>query len=222
MQIQAIISSFTPHFINNSLQWIQGRYRKDKIFVRVIDRLSKNMRIVFARTKSGESHHNLAEELLLIQNYLTIQQARFDDTLDIDFPIEIQTNKYGNYKVLMMQLLVHVENAIEHGFKCRVGANKIVIQMEETEVGLHIKIIDDGGGREAAAKMKLSGTQQGTKMLKALQKIFNAQNELEMKSYYEDNIYFDPYEQVHYGTCVNIIIPKNYHYDLKINTNLDR
>ena len=79
MKVQAISSSLNPHFINNSLHWLQSKLIKDPEAVSVVARLSENIRTIFQRTREGQSFHSLENELLLVSNYLQIQKARYGE-----------------------------------------------------------------------------------------------------------------------------------------------
>jgi len=55
LKVQAIMSSFNPHFINNSLHWVQARYYKDPEMTKMIGKLSENISYIFRQTKSGQA-----------------------------------------------------------------------------------------------------------------------------------------------------------------------
>ncbi|MBK6371719.1 MAG: hypothetical protein IPF67_00300 [Saprospiraceae bacterium] len=74
-----------------------------------------------------------------------------------------------------------------------------------------ISVSDDGVGRDKSKLIGSKGTQNGTKMLSEIEKIFNKQNKLKISQQYIDGIYRDS-EGLYYGTKVIITIPKQYNY----------
>lgn len=208
--VQSIVSSFNPHFINNSLHWIQSRYSKDEKLLTVVDKLSKNLRAILTKTQAGKAYHTVEEELIFVNNYVDIQKVRFPR---IEFDIQAQlSEELLNCPILIMQLQIHVENAVEHGINNREEAKKVKLTIEHADQYMHIRIEDDGVGRKAAKAMQSHGTQRGTKMLSSLHTIFNKINELPITQQYDDNIYTAA-DGTRYGTRVSILIPIEYSYE---------
>lgn len=215
LQIQAIISSFNPHFINNSLHWVQSRYNEDPKMVKLVDRLSKNIQYIFANTRKGKAYHTLNEEINLVKNYFTIQQLRFDDDIELRLPSISTLDKFKDFPILLMQIQIHVENAIEHGLRNRIGSRYVEIKLRETNESIIIEVIDDGAGRKKATQIKSQGTQSGTNMLQELHNIFNTNNHFKIKTEYEDDIFIDEKTRLSYGTKVILTLPKYFYYDFK-------
>lgn len=212
MKIQAIISSFNPHFINNSLHWVQSRYRKDKVLVQLIENLSDNISDIFLKTKKGKPYHTLNDEIQLINNYINIQKVRFSDS----FKFEIINNASLSVlktNILLLHLQIHIENALEHGIRNRTLSKYVKLEISEDENNIILKIEDDGVGRRISKKFGSKGTQMGTKMIKQLINIFNDKNNEKVIEMYEDEI-FTGADGIKYGTRVFIKYPKTYDYNL--------
>ncbi len=209
LNVQAIISSFNPHFINNSLHWVQSRYRKDENLLNLVSGLSRNIKYIFEKTRKGLAYHTIEEELQLVDSYVTVQNIRFDNTMRFTPPDARTLNKYALFPILIMQLQIHVENAIEHGIRNRLGSGLVSIEFVDKGDMLEILISDDGAGREFAKKIGSGGTQQGTKMLKNLQEIYNAHNQSTITTQYID---LKDTDGRPCGTTVIISLPKNYSY----------
>ncbi len=214
LQIKAIANALNPHFINNSLQWLQSRVRKDPEAVRMIDRFSKNIHTVFVNSRQGKAYHALREEIELVKNYIYIQKSRYGDFIDVSLPPDEVIASLSEVEVPLMQIQIHVENAIEHGLRHRPGARKLNIDIRENGAYVHIDITDDGLGRPKSAEIGSHGTQQGTDMLKSLHAIFNKHNALHILSKYVDTPFSYPETGEKYGTIVHIEIPKHYTYEL--------
>lgn len=215
LQVQAIVNQLNPHFINNALQWLQIRLdnNNDEEGVGVVGKLSENISTVFKNSRSQKSHHSLINEMQLAENYLFIQKKRFKDKLNYEIPDRehLMTLEQVNIPLLMIQ--IHVENAVEHGIRNtpKGGTVKVICRDADKYVKVHIE--DDGVGRAAARIIGSKGTQNGTKMLKELETIYNNQNDLNLSQTYEDEILTDESGKS-YGTRVIITIPKNYNFEL--------
>ena len=213
LQVQSIISSFNPHFINNSLHWAQSRYRKDPSLVLLIDKLSENIRYIFNSSSKGKAHHSLNEEMNLVNNYVTIQKLRFENSFEFITLSPELLDKLKNTPMFIMQLQIHIENAIEHGLRNRKESSFVKLEIEEKPQSIIFKITDNGAGRQKARAMKSSGTQKGTIMLERLHIIFNQYNKFKISSSYEDNIFEDDLG-INHGTRVLIELPYHYNYEL--------
>jgi len=213
LSVQAIISSFNPHFINNSLHWVQSKYRKDQEMATVVGRLSENTRYIFNKTKQGVATHNLRQELEVVDNYVQIQKVRFKDTFEYRAPDNDTIDRLGHYSIFLMMLQIHVENAIEHGLRNRKKSTYVSLEISEVENELVIKIEDDGIGRKGAKKMGSKGTESGVMMLKELISIFNNANTTQIKMEYKDDIFEE--EGLAYGTMLTVSIPQDYNFEIK-------
>ena len=211
MQIQAIISSFNPHFVNNSLHWVQSRYNKDETMVKLIGRLSENIAVIFGNTRRGKAYHSIEEELLIVRNYIAIQKIRFRNSFQYEEVWPANKELLSN-DILLMHLRIHVENAVEHGLRNREAGTFVKITITENEKEILLSIEDDGCGREFAREIGSQGTQTGTEMVSGLIKIFNANNQEKINQRYEDGIFAD--KNGRYGTRVLIQYPKIINYEL--------
>ncbi|MGE5356172.1 MAG: histidine kinase [Deltaproteobacteria bacterium] len=214
LQIQSIISTFNPHFINNSLHWVQSKYRKDPETVILIGRLSENIAYIFRATKEGKAYHTLYEEMSIVKNYLEIQKIRFKVSLNVILPGDEIIEKYKNVFIIILQLQIHIENAIEHGLRNNENGGYVKLQINEDENNMIYIIEDNGIGRKKAAGIGSQGTQSGIDMLKKLHLIFNQANTDKITQIYEDE-FIDGIENKKYGTRVIIRVPKDYSYSLE-------
>ena len=211
-QIQAIISSFNPHFINNSLHWAQSRYNRDEPFVRVIGRLSANIRHLFTYTTKGKSYHTFKEEFEIVHNYLAIQQERFkDEDYVYDLPVKEEIKLIGSHPIFLMQIQILVENAIEHGIRHRENGGYVSVKIINEKEQIKIVVLDNGIGRAAADSIGSAGTQQGLYMLKTIHQLYNQKNTQPIIMTYEDLPTIEEGQAV--GTRVTVILPKEYNYE---------
>jgi len=214
LKVQAVISAFNPHFINNSLHWVQSRYYKDPDMINMIDKLSKNIYYIFNKAKDGNAIHKLKDEINIVNNYITIQKIRFGDSFKLIMPDESTLEKYSDIPIILMQIQIHVENAIEHGIRNRPESTFVEIDIKEDKNNYIISITDDGIGRNITKKLKSGGSKSGIKMLKELHSIFNnnPKNIHKITSRYEDDIFEE--NGVKFGTRVIIEIPKGFVFEI--------
>ena len=213
LKIQAIANSLNPHFINNSLYYIQAKMVKDKEAVKVVERLSRNIQSIFKKSRAGIAHLSLEEEIGMIENYLVVQSARFGAEIEFVLEPEELFEENRDFQIPLLQLQIHVENAVEHGLRNSDLSGKIKLKLEVQKDALHFMIEDNGIGRKAAIEMGSRGTQQGLSMLSELHNIYALRNKKKIQSYYDDDINA-AVDGSQYGTRVHIIIPKDYQYDI--------
>ncbi len=211
-QIQAVANALNPHFIKNTLNWIQTRFRKDNEVVDVINRLSENIGTVFTHSRNGEAFHSLEEEMRLTENYLMIQKTNYGDFFSLNFPAKEEIKKWGRLVVPLLQVQIHVENAIEHGLRMLNGNRNLDIRIEDHDQFVHILITDNGIGRSAAKARGRKSTGQGINMLRNIYDIYNPVNQDHFSYTYDD--LEDPITKKSTGTRVTIRIPKQYKFQL--------
>lgn len=212
LQVQAITNQLNPHFINNTLNLVQIKTSDNADAVEIVDLLSQNIHTVFYNTRNSRPYHCLSDELRIVENYLSIQQHRFKKDLIFELPTQEIVQKLGNILIPLMQILIHCENAVEHGIRNRMGQGKVTIKLKDEQYFIYIVVEDDGIGREKAHQIGSKGTQSGTKMLNDLANITNRQNRYKINSHYEDGI-FTSAQGEQFGTRVHIRIPKTYKYE---------
>ena len=145
MQVKSLTSSLNPHFINNSLHWLQYKVKGDKEAVLLIGRLSDNIRTVFQHSRDGRPYQTLKEELHLVENYLLIQKVRVEDSLSFKLPNINGNVALASINIPLMEIQIHVKNAVEHGIRNRKNANYVKAQITEDDTYVHIETEDEKG-----------------------------------------------------------------------------
>ncbi len=129
-QLTALRAQINPHFLFNALTTIGYLIQTtpDKAFQTLLQ-LTKLLRGVL--TSTGEMC-SLGDELKLIESYLDIERARFEERLEvtIDVPEELMKLKIP---ALILQPLV--ENAIKHGISENRKGGLVAIKAKATRVG---------------------------------------------------------------------------------------
>jgi len=211
LQIRALANFFNPHFVNNTLHWVQSRYRKDPDTVTILGRLSENVYHLFKNTQIGKAYHPLSKELEILQNYLKIQQLRFGEG-DFQVVLDLPTTS-ANLNVPAMLLQIHAENAVEKGIRNRKGAGHFSLSVKMDKDGCHIIMEDDGRGRFFTDTSLAGDRKSSTAVMADLIALFNRYNRRPLTVHYEDHIFSDPGGE-QYGTRVHFFIPDNYNYEL--------
>jgi len=160
LELTAIRAQMNPHFMYNCLNSIQNlvqQKRSDEAQT-YISKFASLIRDVLKYSDKEEI--TLAEELKVIENYVSLENLRFD----IDFRMSID-EQVDIYAVFVPPLLLQplVENAIIHGLAPKADDKRLVLHIKALPGFVCITIEDNGVGRKHAGTNKKSGTGKGLK-----------------------------------------------------------
>jgi hypothetical protein len=137
MELKTIKSHINPHFIFNSLNSIRALVEENPARARTaITELSNILR---SSLKAGKMETMpLQEELLIVKDYLALEQMRFEERLGIQMEIAPETLRQP-IPPMMLQTLV--ENAIKHGISKQMdgGLVKIISRMNNNKFELIVQ-----------------------------------------------------------------------------------
>ena len=141
-----------PHFLFNSLHSVHALMDEDTdASKRMIVRLSNFLRATLEDT--GDREIPLEKEIEFLENYLKIEQTRFNDRLDVSFDIDPKTVQSHVPSFIFQPL---VENAVKHGIAPYSKAGEIRISSKLEEDSVSVLVEDNGPGindsSEKAAK----------------------------------------------------------------------
>lgn len=146
-ELKVLQNQLNPHFVHNSLNAIQYFVQRNEVEISesYLSQFSKLMRLFFdySRRKSV----TLQEEKDFLDNYLSMEQLRFEDKLSYFFQIDPKLDlEEINIPAMLLQPMV--ENAINHGiFNSPLNG---IVEIHFTQVpnkqDLEIQIIDNGVG----------------------------------------------------------------------------
>ncbi len=147
-QLTALRSQINPHFLFNALTTLGYLIKTspDKAYDTLL-RLTQLLRGVL---KSTGEFSTLGQEIELVESYLDIERARFEEKLSvgIDVPDEIR-----NIKVPSLILQPLVENAIKHGISENKNGGEIrisaCVRQNNGDSHLHLSVWDSGAGKNA-------------------------------------------------------------------------
>jgi len=142
-KLSALKLQLQPHFLFNTLNTISSLMEFDvKGGQKMVSRLGDLLRSLLDQNKRNII--SLNEEVEFIQNYLNIEQVRFQDRLTLNFDID---DKALNAQVPSLILQPLVENAIKHGFSNRTEEGTISVSAQKLSNHLLEMVVkDDGNG----------------------------------------------------------------------------
>lgn len=152
--MQALKAQINPHFVFNCLNSIKG-FIYDKDYTQAdkyLDKFSELMRSTI--DNSDAAIISLQDEMDYLDNYLQLEQLRFEDKFDYRIHVDSAVNKEMVY-VPAMLLQPYVENAIRHGMRFLENKKGLISITAAIQNNLLVCEIDDNGiGREKAVELK--------------------------------------------------------------------
>lgn len=144
-EIKLLHAQVNPHFLFNALNTISAITRRDPDKAReLIQHLSHFFR---SNLKQNIETVTLKEELAHVKAYLTIEQARFADRLEVDIAIDDALLLERNVPSFTLQPLV--ENAIKHGTSNLLEGGRVRIYSQVQTGGYKIVVEDNAGSYQA-------------------------------------------------------------------------
>lgn len=141
-ELNALQAQINPHFIYNTLESIrmQAELNDDTVAAKMIALLGNLLRY-------SVSKHNpvvtLGQELTNLQNYMQLQQYRFQDRYQLIINVPSQLLSVRMIKLLLQPL---VENAIYHGMQHSKSKGYITITGSSNQTGICLEVHDNGSG----------------------------------------------------------------------------
>lgn len=142
-ELRALRAQISPHFIYNSLAAIASFVRTDPDRARelLLD-FADFTRYSFRRTGPLTP---LADELVNIERYLVLEEARFGDRMQVHLRVapEVLGVRVPSFAIQPL-----VENAVQHGIEAATGVGTIRIEAHDMGTEAEIVIEDDGAGAD--------------------------------------------------------------------------
>ncbi|PWB26383.1 hypothetical protein DCO46_06140 [Flavobacterium sp. HTF] len=149
---KALHLQMNPHFVFNCLSSISSFIVQNGTdsALKYLSKFSKLMRLTLEYSKG--SLIPIDKEIESLQNYLELEQLRFDDK----FEFEIQSTENVEFNMGLPPLLIQpfVENAILHGMVPKDGKGKISVRFDVQKLQLVCTITDDGIGLSESKILK--------------------------------------------------------------------
>ncbi len=168
IQLNSIRSQLNPHFMFNALAGIQNLMNTNKIdeanrYLGKFSRLTRNV-------LDGKELISLAEEKILLEDYLQMEQFRFG----FNYELKIDKNlNQDNIEIPTMLLQPFVENAVKHGISEMGTEGQITISFAKEFQNLVLKVTDNGKGFETAQNYRGLGLQLSKNRITLLNTIYS-------------------------------------------------
>ena len=191
-QLDSLRMQLHPHFLFNTLNGIVGLVRDNKntAAVNMLVGLSDLLR----HTLEHSSRHEveLREEINFIKLYLSIQEMRFSDRLQVKLDIDPATIKAMVPNLILQPL---TENALRHGFGRSADSGLVGISSAIEDGHLRLTVYDNGAGLPDDWQLKGSAG------------IGLANTAARLQQLYDDNHQFDIRNRHGSGVEVVIVMP---------------
>jgi len=149
-RLEALQAQIRPHFLFNVLNTIIMFSRTDPERSR---ELLVNLSQFFRRSLTTRGNFNtLQDELEYIKIYLSLEQARFGEKLQVKLKIDPRVTG-ASVPVLTLQPLV--ENAVVHGLAPKEDVGVVGIRVRQVGDHLHILIADNGVGMDKETQRRV-------------------------------------------------------------------
>ena len=149
---KALHLQMNPHFVFNCLGSISSFIVQNGTdsAIKYLSKFSKLMRLTLEYSK--ESLIPIDKEIESLQNYLELEQLRFNDKFN--FSITKDPNIEDDVALPPLLIQPFIENAIIHGVIPKKENGNISIAFSVTNSSLHCTIVDDGVGINQSQKNK--------------------------------------------------------------------
>ena len=158
-----------PHFVFNCLNSIQecivtAKYGEASLY---LNKFSKLFRMLL--NNSGRGMISLAEEVEVLQLYLSLEHMRFERSFEYDIRIDEELDA-AEILIPSMLLQPFVENALWHGLMHKESDRSLLITFQSISDDLFRCTIDDNGiGREKARQLKAAKSGGNTHRSRGMQ-----------------------------------------------------
>lgn len=144
-ELDAMQNQINPHFLYNTLDSIRGMALEEgsNDTAEMIESLSILFRYTISQSRSIVT---IEQELKNVDNYIKIQQYRFNNRFEVVKIADESDDQIMSYKMPKLTIQPIIENAIYHGFDSMITKGTIIIRIYTTQSRLIISISDNGIG----------------------------------------------------------------------------
>ncbi len=194
-QLRTLRAQINPHFLFNALTTIG--YLIQTAPEKAFDTLMKLTSLLRRVLKSSGEFSTLGEEIELINSYLEIERARFEERLKIEINVPKDLEKL-RVPALILQPLV--ENAVKHGISKQKSGGEVKIsaklENENNFVFLKLSVADSGFGANENDFLQMRKNGFGLNNI-----------EQRLRSYYGKSAHLTIKSQIGKGTKAEITLP---------------
>lgn len=200
-EISVLQNQINPHFLYNTLDciiWLAETNRNEDL-VNTVNALSTYFRVSLSK---GKQFISIAEELLHIKSYMTIQSLRYNQA----FTYEVDCDEsVADYRIMKLILQPLVENAIYHGIDKEDEDSYINIHVKDEGDIVCLSVMNSGYGITEEKIMDLyrvmeEGNEKGSVGMK---NVYHR-----VKLFYGDEAKIHIDSELDESTTISILIPK--------------
>ncbi|MCD7746658.1 MAG: sensor histidine kinase [Lachnospiraceae bacterium] len=200
MELRALQSQINPHFLYNTLDsiiWMAESKKTDEVVIMT----SAFARLMRQNIGNDDELISIGQEMMAIENYLTIQQMRYKDKLEfrLDMAADIR-----NERIIKLVLQPLVENAIYHGLKYKETRGMLTVKGYRAVDDIFIEIADDGVGMDEETLSHIFEAHKVNYQSNGVG-VYNVQKRLQL--YYGPDYGLTYQSRTGEGTCVTVKIP---------------
>jgi sensor histidine kinase YesM len=143
-QFRSLQSQINPHFLFNTLNtlskkaYLEGSEETSDLLVSVAGLLRYNLKRI-------DRAVTLHEEVIVLQQYMDIQKARFTERLNLQMEID---EDCLNLRIPALTLQPIIENAVIHAIEPKEDGGTIWFRVIDEDERVRIEIEDDGAGMQ--------------------------------------------------------------------------
>jgi two-component system LytT family sensor kinase len=134
-RLQALTSRINPHFLFNTLNSVSSLIRTDPHQARLM--VLKLARILRRLLRKHENFSPLRDEMEFIEDYLSIEVARFGDKLHFEKEVEAQSLDLLIPSMLLQPL---VENCVKHGLSNKIEGGTVWLRTRRAGGRVHLVV----------------------------------------------------------------------------------
>ncbi|MCF8247778.1 MAG: histidine kinase [Saprospiraceae bacterium] len=175
LERSALQAQMNPHFIFNCLGAIQNfiLHNEKEQAMNYLGDFAQLVRGVLNASVMGKV--SLQEELNLLENYLSLEQLRFDRRFDFEIKVT-DGNELLDIAIPPLLIQPYVENAVLHGMAGKKCGGKVEVLFRKKENYLEVTVRDNGQGLASSGSPKthksvgMSVTRRRLEMLNSISK----------------------------------------------------
>jgi LytS/YehU family sensor histidine kinase len=161
-ELEMLRAQVDPHFIFNALNSVLAVADQPDRVSRMIHSLCRHLRF---SCESSRSNHTLRDELKAVENYIEIEQFRFEEGLIFEMQVEPACL---SLRVPAGCLLIPVENAVKHGGATSPRPLRIGLNARHDATHLTLTICNTGRWRDTMPDHNAVGMKNLTDILSRL------------------------------------------------------
>lgn len=202
-EFQVLKAQIHPHFLYNtlgSILWL-ARMNEQPTIAKMVKNLIELLKISVKRTSE---YITVQEEISYVDNYLSIQQFRFENRFHINYEVD---ESIKHVRILSFILQPIVENALLHGIEMSKGNGIINIKAFPMKDQLVLQIQDNGIGMTEEKIEQVLSEESDHQQFPGLHSIGVANVNARIKLYYGEAYGLKYDSQLGRGTTVTIMLP---------------